>query len=120
MWRCHRSSVAPLLLGDLQWVVDAYSLTLAAFLLTSGVLGDMFGRRTIFTVGLVIFSLSSLVCGLATSSNMLNFYAPCKASAARPCSRLDRPYRAGVPRQGAGYGVGIYGAVLGPQLPSGR
>ncbi len=51
--------------SDLQWVVDAYSLTLAAFLLTSGVLGDMFGRRTIFTVGLVIFSLSSLVCGLA-------------------------------------------------------
>src|SRR5580700_6720871 len=58
--------------SDLQWVVDAYSLTLAAFLLTSGVLGDMFGRRTVFTGGLVIFSLSSLVCGLATSSDMLN------------------------------------------------
>ena len=58
--------------SDLQWVVDAYSLTLAAFLLTAGVLGDMFGRRAIFAIGLVIFTASSLVCGLASSSTMLN------------------------------------------------
>src|ERR1700691_302241 len=47
--------------SDLQWVVDAYSLTLAAFLLTAGVLGDMFGRRTLFAVG-------PLVGGALTSS----------------------------------------------------
>ncbi|HWE67459.1 MAG TPA: MFS transporter [Acidimicrobiales bacterium] len=58
--------------SDLQWVVDAYSLTLAAFLLTSGVVGDIFGRREVFAVGLAVFSAASLVCGLSTSSLMLN------------------------------------------------
>ena len=58
--------------SDLQWVIDAYSLTLAAFLLTAGVIGDMFGRREVFAIGLAVFSASSLVCGLSTSSLMLN------------------------------------------------
>ena len=53
-------------------MVDAYALTLAAFLLTAGVVGDMFGRRGVFAVGLLVFSLSSLACGLPTSSLMLN------------------------------------------------
>ena len=58
--------------SDLQWVVDAYSLTLAAFLLTAGVVGDIFGRRIVFAVGLAVFSLASLTCGLSTDSLMLN------------------------------------------------
>src|SRR6202451_4762146 len=58
--------------ADLQWVVDAYSLTLAAFLLTAGVVGDIYGRREVFASGLVIFSVSSLVCGLSTAPLMLN------------------------------------------------
>src|ERR1700685_4328180 len=58
--------------SDLQWVVDAYSLTLAALLLTAGVFGDMFGRPRIFAVGLGIFTVSSLVCGLSDSSLVLN------------------------------------------------
>src|SRR5947209_5540342 len=57
---------------DLQWVVDAYSLTLAALLLTSGSIADLFGRRRIFSVGLVVFSAASLLCGLAQSPLMLN------------------------------------------------
>ena len=58
--------------SDLQWVVDAYSLTLAAFLLTAGVAGDIYGRRKIFAIGLVVFSAASLVCGLSTTPLMLN------------------------------------------------
>ena len=58
--------------SDLQWVVDAYALTLAAFLLTAGVVGDMFGRRQVFAIGLGVFSLASLICGLSTSPEMLN------------------------------------------------
>ena len=58
--------------SDLQWVVDAYALTLAAFLLTAGVVGDMFGRREVFAIGLGVFSVASLVCGLSTTSLMLN------------------------------------------------
>ncbi|MHB8438644.1 MAG: MFS transporter [Acidimicrobiales bacterium] len=52
--------------SDLQWVVDAYSLTLAALLLTMGSLADLYGRRRLFVVGLSLFTLGSLLCGLAT------------------------------------------------------
>jgi EmrB/QacA subfamily drug resistance transporter len=58
--------------SDLQWVVNAYALTLAAFLLTAGSLADMLGRKRIFAIGVVIFTASSLVCGLAQSPLMLN------------------------------------------------
>ncbi len=59
-------------LPDLQWVVNAYSLTLAAFLLTAGSIADLVGRRRVFVIGLVVFTLSSAVCGLSTSPLMLN------------------------------------------------
>ena len=52
-------------LSDLQWVIDAYALSLAALLLTAGSLGDRFGRRRIFSIGLGVFTLGSLLCGLA-------------------------------------------------------
>jgi EmrB/QacA subfamily drug resistance transporter len=58
--------------SDLQWVVDAYALTLAALLLTTGSLADLFGRRRVFVIGLVIFSLSSLLSGLAATPLWLN------------------------------------------------
>jgi EmrB/QacA subfamily drug resistance transporter len=57
--------------ADLQWVVNAYSLTLAALLLTSGALADRFGRRLVFTAGLVVFTCSSAVCGLSATPLML-------------------------------------------------
>jgi EmrB/QacA subfamily drug resistance transporter len=100
--------------SDLQWVVDAYSLTLAAFLLTAGVVGDMFGRREVFAIGLGVFSASSLVCGLATSSLMLNLaraaqgvggaimFATSLALIAQAFSGRER-----------GTAFGVYGAVVG-------
>ncbi|MGH2867251.1 MAG: MFS transporter, partial [Solirubrobacteraceae bacterium] len=58
--------------SDLQWVVDAYSLMLAALLLTTGSLADLFGRRLVFIIGLIIFSASSLLSGVATDPLWLN------------------------------------------------
>ena len=57
--------------SDLQWVVDAYALTLAAFLLTAGSLADMFGRRLLYLIGLVVFTGASVLCGFATTTLML-------------------------------------------------
>ncbi|MGW6205514.1 DHA2 family efflux MFS transporter permease subunit [Streptomyces sp. NPDC055089] len=57
--------------ADLQWVIDGYALALAALLLTSGTLADRFGRRRLYTVGVVLFTLASLLCGLAHSPLML-------------------------------------------------
>jgi EmrB/QacA subfamily drug resistance transporter len=59
-------------LEDLQWVIDAYALTLAATLLASGSLADRHGRRLAFTAGAVVFALASLVCGVAESTTVLN------------------------------------------------
>jgi EmrB/QacA subfamily drug resistance transporter len=58
--------------ADLQWVVNAYALTLAAFLLTSGAVADLIGRRRVFTLGLVVFTSASALCGVSDSPLMLN------------------------------------------------
>jgi EmrB/QacA subfamily drug resistance transporter len=57
--------------SSLEWVVNGYFLTFAVLMLTGGKLADMLGRRRIFIVGLVIFTASSLACGLATNGEML-------------------------------------------------
>src|SRR3954447_25484341 len=59
-------------LSSLQWVVDAYSLTLAAFLLTAGSLGDRLGRRRVFTLGFAIFTFASFLCGISGDPTLLN------------------------------------------------
>lgn len=56
---------------DLQWVIDAYALTLATLILTWGSTSDRFGRKRVFIAGLVVFTGSSLLCGLAGSTTML-------------------------------------------------
>ncbi len=61
-------------LPSLQWVVDAYALTLASFLLVFGSLGDRLGRRRIFSAGFAIFTVASLLCGLAADATVLNIF----------------------------------------------
>ncbi|MEX2103235.1 MAG: MFS transporter [Gaiellaceae bacterium] len=58
-------------LSELEWTVNAYALTFAVLMLTGGKLADFMGRRRVFIVGLAIFTVSSFVCGLATSGEML-------------------------------------------------
>jgi EmrB/QacA subfamily drug resistance transporter len=57
--------------SQLEWVVNGYALTFAVLMLTGGKLADMLGRRRIFVVGLVIFTLASLACGLAATAGFL-------------------------------------------------
>lgn len=58
-------------LADLQWTVSAYSLTLSAFLLLGGALGDRYGRRRLFLIGLIWFTLASALCAVAPSAPIL-------------------------------------------------
>ena len=58
-------------LASLQWTVNAYTLTLAGFLLLGGSLGDRYGRRRIFVVGVIWFAVASLLCALAPNAGML-------------------------------------------------
>src|SRR5881398_778431 len=57
--------------SDIQWVIDAYALTLASVLLTAGALADLLGRRRMYAIGLGLFSLASLLCALSPSSLFL-------------------------------------------------
>src|SRR5439155_24867075 len=52
-------------LTGLQWVVDAYAITLAALILTAGALADRYGRKLLFGVGVTVFSIASFLCGIA-------------------------------------------------------
>ena len=58
---------------SLQWVIDAYALTLSALILTSGTLADRVGRKRVFIGGVAIFTLASLLCGLSESMTLLIF-----------------------------------------------
>jgi EmrB/QacA subfamily drug resistance transporter len=55
----------------LEWIVVSYALTFATLMLTGGKLADLYGRRRLFVIGLVVFTLSSLACGLATNASVL-------------------------------------------------
>jgi EmrB/QacA subfamily drug resistance transporter len=57
--------------GTLQWVVTGYTLTLAAFLLLGGALGDHYGRRRVFAIGVAWFAVASALCGIAPTSGFL-------------------------------------------------
>src|SRR3954447_11630707 len=57
--------------SSLAWVVNAYLIAFGGLLLLSGRLGDLIGRRRVFLVGLTVFTVASLVCGLASSQEVL-------------------------------------------------
>src|SRR6185437_10011226 len=57
--------------STVQWVVTAYAITFGGFLLLGGRMADLLGRRRIFVVGLVLFTVASLLCGLASSAGVL-------------------------------------------------
>src|SRR5215210_972007 len=71
---------------DLQWVIDAYTLSLAALVLTAGVLADRLGRRRVFAAGLAIFTVASLFAGLAPDPTFLNITRAVQGMAAPSCS----------------------------------
>src|SRR3954471_1708839 len=58
-------------IANLEWIVTAYALAFAALMITGGKLADYYGRRRMFLVGLIIFTLSSLACGFAPSAGWL-------------------------------------------------
>jgi len=62
--------------SGLQWIIDAYTLTFASFMLTGGALGDLYGRKRFFMSGLIVFVTGSLLCGLsATTGQLIAFRA---------------------------------------------
>src|SRR4051794_2846799 len=88
---------------DLQWVIDAYALSLAALVLTAGSLADRLGRRRVFAAGLAIFSVASLMCGLAPDPTFLNVPPAIQGiGGAATFFRSPSPLGPGVPPRGGG------------------
>src|SRR5215203_1861850 len=57
--------------GQTQWVVESYALMLSALILVGGSLGDLFGRKKIFSIGVLVFGIASVLCGVALDANQL-------------------------------------------------
>jgi EmrB/QacA subfamily drug resistance transporter len=100
---------------DLQWVVDAYTLSLAALVLTAGVLADRLGRRRVFATGLAIFTVASLLAGLATDPTFLNLTRALQGVGgavmfAVSLALVAQEFDAGRER---GMAMGVYGATIG-------
>ena len=86
--------------ASLQWVVDAYTLTLAGLLLLGGTLGDRYGRRKVFLIGTVWFALASLLCGVAPNAATLILARALQGVGGRPADPGQPGHPAGLLRQG--------------------
>ena len=107
-------------LTGLQWVVDAYALTLAALILTAGALADRYGRRLVFMAGVLLFTFSSLLCGLAWNIATLDVARALQgiggsALFATALALIGHEYR-GADRFGA---LAVWGATVGAAVASG-
>jgi EmrB/QacA subfamily drug resistance transporter len=101
--------------SDLQWVVDAYALTLAALVLTAGSLADRLGRRRVFAAGLAIFTLASLLCALAPDPTFLNLSRAVQGigGAVMFAVSLALIAQEFAPGRERGTAMGAYGATIG-------
>ena len=100
--------------SDLQWVVDAYALTLAAFLLTAGSLADMYGRRLMYLIGLVVFTCASALCGFAASTLMLQLSRALQGAGGAIMFAVSLALLADAFRgKDRGVAFGVWGAVTG-------
>ncbi|HWT90015.1 MAG TPA: MFS transporter [Solirubrobacterales bacterium] len=100
---------------DLQWVIDAYALSLAALVLTAGSLADRLGRRRVFAFGLGVFAVASLLCALAPDPTFLNLARGLQGVGgaimfAVSLALVAQEFPSGPER---GMAMGIYGGTIG-------
>jgi EmrB/QacA subfamily drug resistance transporter len=106
--------------SDLQWTIDAYALSLAALLLVAGSLGDRIGHRNVFAGGLVVFTVASLLCGLAADALFLNLSRAAQgiggaAMFASSLALLAQEFKG----RDRGIAFGVFGATAGASLALG-
>ncbi|MFZ3470073.1 MFS transporter [Streptomyces sp. 4.24] len=107
--------------AGMQWTIDAYTLVLAALLMLAGSTADRIGRRKVFTVGLVLFTLGSLLCSLAPSLGWLVAFRMVQAvggSMLNPVAMSIITNTFTDPRERA-RAIGVWGAVVGVSMAAG-
>lgn len=101
-------------LADLEWTVNAYTLSFAALLMTASALGDRIGRRRLFAIGLALFGLASGACALAPSMSWLIVARIVQGAGAAVIMPMALSLlNAGFPPQRRGWAIGMYGGVTG-------
>ncbi|MDQ0393543.1 MFS transporter [Labrys monachus] len=111
-------SLLPADFRQLQWIMNAYTITMCAVLMAMGALGDRFGRKRIFMSGIAVFAMASLICGLAINAPLLiaaRFLQGLSAAAMLACqvAVLSHQFRNGAER---GKAFGWWGIVFGVGL----
>ncbi len=107
--------------SGLQWTIDAYTLVLASLLMLAGSTADRIGRKRVFVVGLVVFSLGSLLCSLAPDLNALIWFRMIQAvggSMLNPVAMSIITNTFTEPRERA-RAIGVWGAVVGISMAAG-
>ncbi|MDN3352909.1 MFS transporter [Actinomadura sp. DC4] len=107
--------------SGLQWTVDAYSLVMACLLVLSGSMADRFGRKRIFQLGLSLFSLSSLLCGLAPSVGWLIAFRGLQAVGGSMLNPVAMSIIVSVftDRRERARAIGVWGSAIGTTIAAG-
>lgn len=117
--------VLPADFRQLQWIMNAYTIAMCAVLMAMGTFGDRYGRKRIFMAGIIVFGISSLICGLVTSAPLLiaaRFIQGVSAAAMLACqvAVLSHQFRNGSERSkafgwwGIIFGIGLgFGPIIG-------
>jgi EmrB/QacA subfamily drug resistance transporter len=101
-------------ISQLEWTVNAYTLTFAVLLLTGAALGDRFGRRRMFAIGLLLFTFASAGAALSTTANTLDLARALQGVGAAIVTPLTLTIlSAAVPRERRGLALGIWGGIGG-------
>src|SRR5919108_2420106 len=101
-------------ISQLEWTVNAYTLTFAVLLLTGAALGDRFGRRRMFVLGLLLFTGASAAAALSTSANALDIARALQGVGAAIVTPLTLTIlSAAVPKERRGLALGIWGGIGG-------
>ena len=107
-------------ISQLEWTVNAYTLTFAVLLLTGAALGDRFGRRRMFALGLLLFTGASAAAALSTSANALDIARAVQGVGGAIVTPLTLTIlSAAVPRERRGLALGIWGGIGGLAIASG-
>lgn len=113
---------------QLQWIMNAYTLAMCSSLVAMGALADIFGRKRIFTIGIMMFSITSLICGLADNASILiaaRFFQGVSAAAMLACqvAVLSNQFKDGAQRGqafaiwGMTFGLGLgFGPIVGGSI----
>jgi EmrB/QacA subfamily drug resistance transporter len=101
-------------ISQLEWTVNAYTLTFAVLLLTGAALGDRFGRRRLFALGILLFTAASAAAALATTANQLDIARAVQGVGGAIVAPLTLTIlSAGVPAARRGLALGIWGGIGG-------